>query len=129
MSQIRGRNTGPEIALRQALFRSGLRYRIRSRLPGRPDIVFVRERVVVFVDGCFWHRCPKHATFPATNAPFWEHKLRRNVERDREVTLNLRTSGWLVMRFWEHEVRTREEAAAERVRRAVLRRRTRRSGP
>jgi DNA mismatch endonuclease (patch repair protein) len=128
MSQIRARDTEPEVAVRRALFRCGLRYRVRNRLPGRPDVVFARERVAVFVDGCFWHRCPLHATRPAVNAEFWKRKLSRNVERDIEVTRMLRREGWLVVRCWEHEVDKRPQEAADRIRRAVLRRRTGKSG-
>jgi DNA mismatch endonuclease (patch repair protein) len=69
----------------------------------RADIVFTRARIAVFVDGCFWHGCPQHATQPASNAPWWSAKLARNVERDRETDDHLRESGWTVLRFWEHE--------------------------
>lgn len=123
MSRIRGRNTKPEIGLRQRLFSQGLRYRLHPRLPGRPDLVFVRERVAVFVDGCFWHRCPKHATAPAANAAFWASKLQGNVVRDTTVNRALRHDGWLVLRFWEHAVRQYPERTADRIRAAVLRRR------
>ena len=71
MSRIRAQHTAPEMRLRAALFDLGLRYRLKSTLPGRPDIVFHRSRVVVFVDGCFWHCCPDHSTKPRTNAAFW----------------------------------------------------------
>lgn len=104
MSRVRNRNTAPERRLRQALWSRGLRYRLRCKLPGKPDLVFVSQRVAVFVDGCFWHCCPEHATFPKANADFWALKLARNVERDKEVTAELRGMGWTVLRFWEHEV-------------------------
>lgn len=128
MSRIRGSDTEPEIALRRSLFHQGLRYRLHPRLPGRPDLVFVRERVAVFVDGCFWHRCPKHATAPATNAAFWASKLQGNVVRDTTVNRALRHDGWLVLRFWEHAVRRHPERTADRIRAAVLRRRQARPG-
>jgi len=66
------------------------------------DIAFTRRRLAVFVDGCFWHRCPVHATYPASNAPWWAHKLERNVERDQETDAALRDAGWQVIRIWEH---------------------------
>jgi DNA mismatch endonuclease (patch repair protein) len=109
MSRIRGRDTGPETAIRRALFARGHRYRIGHGLPGKPDIVFVSKRVVVFIDGCFWHRCTEHFRPPATNAEFWQAKIERNVERDREVTEHLAASGWQVLRFWEHDVRRTPE--------------------
>ena len=68
---------------------------------GKPDFVFRRERVAVFVDGCFWHGCPRHATTPSTNGTFWKAKLARNAARDREVTRSLRKDGWTVLRIWE----------------------------
>lgn len=107
MSRNRGQNTGPELRLRRALWRDGLRYRVRLALAGRPDIVFPGARVVIFVDGCFWHCCPQHGARPKTNGAFWRNKLRRNQERDREVTESLQTDGWTVIRVWEHQ--TREE--------------------
>jgi DNA mismatch endonuclease (patch repair protein) len=122
MSRIRGRDTTPELLLRRELFRIGLRYRLRGGLVGRPDVVFPTERIAVFVDGCFWHRCPEHATKPATNREFWKGKLSRNVARDRKVDRLLRADGWLVLRFWEHDLLRSAVRAASRIRRAVARR-------
>lgn len=101
-------NTEPERRLRSALHALGLRFRKdhpvqTAEVDVRPDVVFTRARVCVFCDGCFWHSCPKHATKPKTNAAFWERKLRRNVERDRQVDRALAAAGWTVMRVWEHE--------------------------
>jgi DNA mismatch endonuclease (patch repair protein) len=105
MSRIKGRDTKPEILLRSTLWLHGYRYRLRSHLEGKPDIVFVRQRVAVFVDGCFWHRCPQHATRPRTNAAFWREKIDANVCRDAIVNRILERDGWCVLRFWEHEVK------------------------
>ena len=69
----------------------------------RPDIVFTRAKVAVFVDGCFWHRCPEHVTFPKTNAEWWREKLDTNVRRDRAISNLLTQAGWEVIRIWEHE--------------------------
>ena len=110
MSRIRGRDTGPEVLVRRALWLRGQRYRLHSALPGRPDIVFPRERIAVFIDGCFWHRCPVHFRKPATNAYAWEAKISGNVERDRQVDVRLIGEGWEVLRFWEHQV---DESAAK----------------
>jgi DNA mismatch endonuclease (patch repair protein) len=106
MSRQRRRDTAPELNLRRALHRRGLRYRVDLPLPGLPrrraDIVFTRARIAIFVDGCFWHSCPDHATRPSHNAEWWSEKLARNVARDRETDERLTSAGWTVMRFWEH---------------------------
>lgn len=107
MLSNRPRDTEPEMEVRRALHARGLRYRVDYRLPmdrrRRADIVFTRVKVAVFIDGCFWHGCPEHATMPRTNAEYWEPKLARNKARDAEVTCLLREHGWTVLRFWEHE--------------------------
>jgi len=106
MSRQRRRDTEPELLLRRELHRRGLRFRVDAPIPGLPrrraDVVFTRARIAVFVDGCFWHGCPEHATHPATNAQWWAAKLTRNVERDRETDEHLRAAGWTVLRYWEH---------------------------
>ncbi|MEH3116632.1 MAG: very short patch repair endonuclease [Methylorubrum populi] len=104
MSRIRSANTKPEIALRRLLFASGLRFRTKLKLPGRPDIVFTRAKMAVFIDGCFWHGCPAHGTRPKSNAAYWNAKLDRNRERDLAVTASLVAEGWQVLRYWEHQV-------------------------
>lgn len=108
MQANRRRDTKPEFRLRSALHRAGLRYRcdLRIDLPDgrvRPDIVFTRQKVAVFVDGCFWHRCPEHASQPKSNAGYWSQKFARNVERDIRNTELLVDAGWSVVRVWEHE--------------------------
>lgn len=124
MSRARRRDTGPEMALRSALHRRGLRFRIDVPLDfdrrRRADILFTRERVAIFVDGCFWHSCPEHATWPKANAAFWQQKLSRNVARDRDTDHRLEAAGWLVQRVWEHED---PQEAADRVERLVRERR------
>lgn len=120
MSRLGQRDTTPELALRSELHRRGLRFRVdRPPVPGirtRADIVFPREKVAVYVDGCFWHSCPDHGTMPKANADFWEPKLARNRERDREIDAALQEKGWTVERVWEHE---NHAHAADRVERAV----------
>lgn len=107
MQRQRRRDTAPELALRRALHRRGLRYRVdRPVVRGvrrRADVVFGPAKVAVFVDGCFWHCCPVHATYPASNAQWWAEKLAGNVARDRATDLALTAAGWLVVRVWEHE--------------------------
>jgi len=100
--------TRPEIAVRSALHALGLRFRKDHpiRLPERvvrPDIVFTRHRLAVFVDGCFWHRCPEHGNVPRANSSYWGPKLERNVARDRAVDQALMAGGWEIVRVWEHE--------------------------
>lgn len=101
-------DTSPEILLRSALWKSGIRgYRKHlQHLPGRPDVAFPRHRLAVFIHGCFWHRCPKcNILIPRTNTSYWEEKLRRNVERDQRVFGHLEQLGWRTMRLWECEIR------------------------
>jgi DNA mismatch endonuclease (patch repair protein) len=116
----RARDTGPELRLRSALHRRGLRYRVHRRVEPdvrcTADIVFRSARVAVFVDGCFWHRCPEHAILPKGNAAWWSEKLRANVERDHRNDAALLNRGWMVIRVWEHED---VEDAAERIARMI----------
>ena len=116
MRSNRPRDTRPELALRKAMHRLGLRYRVSTRpLPGihrTADVVFTRARVAVFLDGCFWHGCPEHHTVAITNADYWAEKARHNRERDLETDEILSNSGWQVIRVWEHED---ANAAAERI--------------
>jgi DNA mismatch endonuclease, patch repair protein len=102
------RDTKPEVSLRSALHARGLRFRkdLAVRVPGRtvrPDVVFTRAKVAVFLDGCFWHCCPIHGNQPRQNTDYWAPKLARNVERDRAVDHCLGEAGWTVVRGWEHE--------------------------
>lgn len=102
----RRRDTKPELAVRRLIHAAGLRYRVDFAPIGgrsRADIVFTRARVAIYIDGCFWHGCPIHATYPKRNSDYWLPKLQRNVERDRESDARLQLAGWTVLRFWEHE--------------------------
>jgi DNA mismatch endonuclease, patch repair protein len=110
MRGIRRRDTGPEKALRTALHRRGLRFRVDHPIidghprPVRPDIVFARAKVAVFVDGCYWHGCPEHGQRETRrNSSYWTAKIARNRERDSEQEERLQRAGWRVLRFWEHE--------------------------
>lgn len=119
MSRIRRRNTKPEVRLRKALWSEGLRYRLQFKTPaGRPDVVFPRQRVAVFIDGCFWHGCPRHYSRPGTREEFWASKLRENVDRDRRQTRELECLGWRVVRIWEHDVFEQLDWSVERVHQA-----------
>lgn len=102
----RGRDTGPELAVRRILHAKGLRYRVDFAPLGgrrRADIVFTRQRTVIFIDGCLWHGCPDHYTAPVRNAHFWADKVQSNTRRDAETTESLEKAGWVALRFWEHE--------------------------
>lgn len=123
MARNRGRDTDPELVLRHALWSRGLRYRLNCKIAGKPDLVFPRHRVALFVDGCFWHGCPEHGATPKTNVEFWSAKLARNRERDCEVATQLASENWTVVRVWEHEVRSDLERVVDyltvRIRSAV----------
>ncbi|MDO0933451.1 very short patch repair endonuclease [Streptomyces sp. DG2A-72] len=123
MSRQGSRNTAPEVAVRKLLHAAGLRYRVNVPVPGIPrrtiDIVFPKAKIAIFLDGCFWHGCPQHATHPKSNAEWWRTKLGKNMARDQETTKHLTTAGWTVLRFWEHEV---PAEVAEEVKASVLRR-------
>jgi DNA mismatch endonuclease (patch repair protein) len=108
MQANRRTNTKPEIRLRSALHRMGFRFRKDFRVRAgdvqvKPDIVFTRRRIAVFVDGCFWHGCPEHGRAPSVNGWYWNPKLERNRQRDARVTAALEAGDWRVLRFWEHE--------------------------
>lgn len=122
MRANKGRDTGPELALRRRVHRLGLRYRVHERpipsLRRTGDLVFRRLKLVVFVDGCFWHSCPDHGSMPTTRGDWWAAKLARTVERDRETNEALRDAGWTVLRVWEHED---PDEAAQRVVASVVR--------
>ena len=124
MSRIRRRDTKPELILRSALHASGLRFRVDRKVETvHADIVFPTEMVAVFVDGCFWHGCPLHATKPRSNTFYWLPKLEENKRRDRMQTTLLRLHGWIVLRFWEHECRDRLDVIVGRIAKAVGKRR------
>lgn len=102
MSGIRGKNTKPELIVRKALHRAGLRFRLHAKLPGKPDLVFPKYQAVVFVHGCFWHRhegC-RFATTPASNSAFWQEKFTSNMHRDAKVKQQLEALGWRVFIVW-----------------------------
>jgi len=113
MSKIRSNDTLPEMRVRKALWHMGYRYRLHYKLlPGKPDIVITKQRIVVFVHGCFWHRHENciEASRPKTNSAYWETKIARNIERDRKNQSLIREAGWRVIVIWEcHVKKTVEE--------------------
>jgi DNA mismatch endonuclease (patch repair protein) len=123
MRAQRERDTGIEREIRSRLHARGLRFRVHRRLlkgsRREVDVVFPGAKVAVFVDGCFWHGCPEHGTWPRNNADFWRRKIEGNVERDRDTDARLEADGWTVLRVWEHEA---PADAAARIADAVERR-------
>jgi DNA mismatch endonuclease (patch repair protein) len=107
LARVRQKDTNVELALRKELHAKGLRYRLHVPLltkPRRvPDIVFSSAKVAVFVDGCFWHGCPEHGSWPKSNAQFWREKIEANRARDADTDQRLQASGWQVVRVWAHE--------------------------
>lgn len=116
MARVRQKDTQAETDLRKALHAKGLRYRLHVPLLTKPrrvaDIVFSRNRIAVFVDGCFWHGCPEHASWPKSNADFWREKIETNRARDADSDQRLKALGWNVIRVWAHES---AEVAATRI--------------
>ena len=112
MSQVRGKNTKPEKIVRSIIRKLGFRYRLHyKKLPGKPDLVFPSRKEVIFVHGCYWHRhtCRKGKSIPATNTEFWEQKLERNKERDKENRKELYKLGWDVLTIWECQIKNHEK--------------------
>ena len=108
MQRIPGKNTFPEITLRKKLFKAGFRYRVNYKpidtYKIKGDIVFPKKKICIFVDGCFWHGCPIHFKIPKSNSDWWSEKINDNVLRDKKQTKKLKSHGWKVLRFWEHEL-------------------------
>ena len=124
MSRIRSRgNRDTELALAQLFCRNKITgWRRHQPVFGKPDFIFPKLKLAIFVDGCFWHGCPKHATKPKNNRAFWQRKLSTNKKRDRVVTQTLRKPGWQVLRIWEHELtRKNETRLLARIQRALIR--------
>ena len=116
MSKVRSKDSKIEIALRKALWKEGFRYRKNSTKHfGKPDIVLPKYKTVIFVDSCFWHGCKKHGSMPATRKNFWEKKIARNKERDKEVNRHYKKESWRLIRVWEHEIVKKYYPLTERI--------------
>jgi len=123
MSMIKGRNTKPELIIRKLLSSKRIRgYRINYKLLGKPDIVFTKYKLAIFIDGCFWHRCPKCFVEPDKNKEFWKNKINSNIKRDKKVNQTLKKSGWKVLRFWEHLLMRDPDLVYKRILRALFKR-------
>lgn len=122
MAMVRSKgNHSTELRLILLMKKSSISgWRRNYPLFGHPDFVFPRRRLAVFVDGCFWHACPRHRTTPRNNRDFWARKIARNIARDRLVGRTLRANGWCVLRIWQHDLRpSREQRCIERLRKAL----------
>ncbi|HEY6226922.1 MAG TPA: very short patch repair endonuclease [Verrucomicrobiae bacterium] len=121
MAAVRSRgNKATELILMQLFRAAGLKgWRRHAAILGRPDFVFTKERVAVFVDGCFWHGCAQHCRMPASNRKYWVGKIERNMRRDRMTRKTLRAEGWKVVRVWEHELKRRPGYPVARIVRAL----------
>ncbi len=105
MSRIRSKNTVIETIFRKYIWSKNLKgYRIRSKILGKPDIYFPKKRIAVFIDGCFWHKCPADFVKPKSENNYWDKKIKKNILRDKKINKELEETGEKVLRFWEHEV-------------------------
>lgn len=129
MSRVKGKNTTPEIILRKELWRRGLRYRIKAEnLPGKPDILFPKVKVVVFVDGAFWHGKKLSSTRLGQMSAYWQKKIKSNVDRDIQNNEKLKNMGYLVLRFMDNEIVKNTVGISVQVESAVANRRKHRTG-
>lgn len=115
MQNIRSKNTKMELKVRKYLHNLGFRYRIHTKLIGKPDIVFVKKKVVIFLDSCFFHKCRYHYVEPKSNKKYWVPKINRNKSRANEVNKKLRARGWKVLRFWEHQIKSDFEKSINKI--------------
>ena len=123
MSANKGKNTKPEIDLREALIEIGIPdFEVHLKeIPGRPDIAYLKEKIAIFVHGCYWHHCPKcNPNLPKTNTEFWKNKFEKNKERDTMKKKELKKDGWKVLIFWEHEIKCGALNCAEKVKKKLM---------
>jgi len=104
MSKIRSSKTKPELKIKKLMKLFGFTYQPKGII-GRPDFADKKRKISVFVDGCFWHKCPRHYKKPKSNSEYWKQKIKRNIKRDKEVTEKLKSDGWKVIRIWECELK------------------------
>lgn len=118
MSSIHSKNTKPELQVRKMLYQSGIRgYRVNFKnLPGSPDICFTRWKLAIFINGCFWHRCPKcNLDLPRTNTDYWKTKFNNNIERDERNINELESLGWTVITIWECEIKENLQICTKKI--------------
>jgi len=116
MRAVKSKNSNMELFVRRELYKRGYRYRANvSKLFGKPDIVFRKRKLVIFLDSCFWHGCRYHCRMPASNRTYWKAKIERNRKRDKEVFGYYKKDGWKVLRFWEHKIKKSPEKVMEKI--------------
>jgi DNA mismatch endonuclease (patch repair protein) len=116
MSKVKGKNTQLEMGVRKELWQRGIRYRIHCKsLPGTPDISSKKNKLAIFIDGCFWHGCPKHSTIPATNTAFWEQKIKQNINKRKHIKKELRNMNYTVLEYFECELKNDFNAIIEEI--------------
>ncbi|MDE0518092.1 MAG: very short patch repair endonuclease [Bdellovibrionales bacterium] len=120
MSQIKSKNTKPEIAIRKLIWKKGYRYRIGHGLMGKPDMVFPFYGIAVFIDGCFWHGCSKNCRMPSSNVRYWKQKISGNKKRDKRINRQLKKEGWKVIRIWEHDIKKNPKKMATKILNSLL---------
>ena len=116
MAQIKSKDTGPELVLRKLLSQNKIfGYRLHYKIFGKPDIVFPRKKIAIFIDGCFWHKCPSCFVKPTSRIEFWSQKIKNNLKRDKEVNKLLKKTGWKILRIWEHELRENPDKVCQKI--------------
>lgn len=106
MSRIRAQNTSPEIKFRKFIWEKGVRgYRVKNKIHGKPDLYFPKKKLAVFLDGCFWHKCPKCFVKPKSRNEYWDKKIENNIMRDKQINAKLKKEGIRVIRIWEHDIK------------------------
>lgn len=118
MSKVRSKETKLELQFRDLL--KGLRFRFQPTMIGKPDFAIKKYKIAIFIDSCFWHKCPKHFRQPSTNKKYWIPKINRNVERAKEVNKQLKKDGWTVLRFWEHDIKKNPGKCIAKVKKEFL---------
>lgn len=115
MSRIKYKNTKPELFFRKLIWAGNIRgYHLKNNLKGKPDLFFSKQKIAVFIDGCFWHKCPKCFVKPKSNSTYWNKKINNNVKRDAETTRWLQNEGIHVIRIWEHEIKKNPKKSLSR---------------
>lgn len=117
MSKIRSKETKLEINFKNLI--SGFKFRYQQNIFGKPDFASKKLRIAIFVDSCFWHKCPQHFRKPKTNNSYWKLKIDRNVERAKEVNVFLKRNGWKILRLWEHEIKKNPEKSINKIKKLM----------
>lgn len=118
MSKIRSKNTAIELVLKKGL--KGLYFRYHPKTYGNPDFGISKRKIAIFIDGCFWHKCPKCYIEPQSNKKYWLPKIQKNAERDKKINEHLKKEGWITIRIWEHEIKKNPSRFINKIRKRVM---------